>query len=137
MFNTSTSFLKFKSLIKGNKQKMKENKMTESEKRIDSSIQIENDFEYFSNILESFQNQNHFSCEVELEMWKCRAIIELMNTWNGKNKTFIINALILIMALSNNSYPDYDFYQGMDIAKLSVNDREACASIMESELALY
>jgi len=133
MFNTSTNFLKFKSLIKGNKQKMKENKMTESEKRIDSSIQIESDYEYFSEILESYQN--HFSCEVELEMWKCRAIIELMNCWNGKNKTFITNALIFIMALSDNGFPEDIFGQGMDIAKASAKDREAYALLLEHELA--
>jgi len=107
--------------------------MIESEKRIDSSIQIKDDFEYFSDILESYQNC--FSLEVELDIWKCRAIIELMNRWNGKNKTFITNALIFIMALSDKGYPDYIFAQGMDIAKVSAEDREACALLLEHELA--
>ena len=114
---------------------MKEKKMTESKNRIEDSVQLESDFEYFSQIIESYQN--HFSCEDELEMWRCRTIIELMNSWNGKNKTFITNALILIMALSENRYPDYTFYQGLDTAKLSVEDREACAIILGHELTSH
>lgn len=112
---------------------MKENKMTESEKRTDDSFQIGNDFERYTEIFESYQN--HFSSEDECRIWRCRAIIELMNSWTGKNKTFITNALILIMALSDNNSPDHIYNQGRDNAKLSVAEREACAYILAQEIA--
>ena len=53
---------------------------------------------------------------------------------NDKNKKFVQNALILIIALFNDYQPDFILKRGKDINELSNQEREKIDEILRKEL---
>ncbi|MFX1553533.1 MAG: hypothetical protein ACFFBV_06365 [Promethearchaeota archaeon] len=83
------------------------------------------DFEldYYLKILNYFQD-NKISREKK-EIWKNRSIIELMNLLERtQNRTFVTNALILILSLFEDIPPDTYNNRGVNIARISEKDKK-------------
>lgn len=80
------------------------------------------ELEYYSKILDYFQD-NNISREKK-EIWKNRSIIELMNLLERtQNRTFVTNALILILSLFEDVPPDTYNNRGVNIARFSEKDK--------------
>ncbi|MFX1301958.1 MAG: hypothetical protein ACFE9X_01240 [Promethearchaeota archaeon] len=92
------------------------------------------DFEldYYLKILNYFQD-NKISREKK-EIWKNRSIIELMNLLERtQNRTFVTNALILILSLFEDIPPDTYNNRGVNIARISEKDKKFLIKELKEE----
>ena len=111
--------------------------MTELRNGYEKNLEMKEDFEleYYSKILDFFQNQK-ISPE-KLELWKYKFLMKLMDElkFTG-NKMLVKNALIIITSLFENVPPDMLNSRGNDSKQLSNKDREIYNVLLKSELLL-
>ena len=90
------------------------------------------ELDYYSKILDYFQDEK-ISREKK-EIWKNRSIIELMNLLERtQNRTFVTNALILILSLFENIPPDTYNNRGVNIARISEEDKKFLIESLKEE----
>ena len=103
------------------KKKMKINNTTE-------------DFELdcYLKILEFSQNEN--VNREQTEIWKDRSLIELMKLLDKKkNRVLVTNAIILMLSLFEDIPPDTYNNRGVNINRISVEDRKSLIADLKEE----
>jgi len=87
--------------------------------------------DYYNKILDFFQhNQDRES----IELWRDKSLMELMKILKlTRNKQFVKNALILILALYNSNPIDYYNYSGTSVEFIDKKDKANMISILETE----
>ena len=87
----------------------------------------------YEKILNIFNKQKEMGRD-ELNLWKHRTIIKIMDVWNQtKNMTLVRNSLILMISLFGNIPPDIYNNRGININLLSETDREVLVGQLRSE----
>ncbi len=88
------------------------------------------ELELYLKIVDYFQDDN-ISREKK-EIWKNQSIIQLMNLLEGtQNRTFVTNALILLLSISEDNPPDIYSTRGRNVNCIS--DKEKKSFILELE----
>ncbi|MFX1479854.1 MAG: hypothetical protein ACFFCI_17185 [Promethearchaeota archaeon] len=92
------------------------------------------DFEIdcYLKILNYFQSE-HRDRE-KTEIWKNKAFIKLMEFLDQKkNKTFVANAIILILSLFEDIPPDIYNNRGVNVNRISAKDRQLVIADLKEE----
>jgi len=93
---------------------------------------MSNEGEFYDQLFQSFNSLQNDSKKIEL--WKNQQITELMkNIHDKENKSFVQNALIVIMALFDDYLIDSFHLKSKDIKELNDRKKEAVISILEDE----
>jgi len=93
------------------------------------------ELECYQKILDYFQkgkvdNEN-------TEIWKNQSLIEMMELLDQKkNKALVTNAIIMILSLFENIPPDTYNNRGVDISRISIEERESLIAGLEEEFLL-
>jgi hypothetical protein len=87
------------------------------------------------DVLEKVSQINENSDEILLLI--CKKIIELMGLLEeAKNKEFVQNALIVIIALLEEYIPDFPMRKGRNLKYLSKQERETLTNILKQEISV-
>ena len=79
-------------------------------------------------------SQKEKSTREEFEIWKNKSIIELMNYLKrSQNRTFVANALILILSLFEDYPPDIYNNRGTSTNRISEKDKEFLIEDLKEE----
>ncbi len=90
------------------------------------------ELELYLKIVDYFQDDN-ISREKK-EIWKNQSIIQLMKLLEQtKNRTFVTNALILLLSLSEDNPPDIYCNRGRNVNCISDNDKKSLILELENE----
>ena len=90
------------------------------------------ELDYYLKILDYFQDER--ISQEKKEIWKNRSIIELMNFLERtQNRTFVTNALILILSLFEDIPPDTYNNRGVSIARISEKDKRFLIKELKEE----
>ena len=90
------------------------------------------ELDYYLKILDYFQDER-ISREKK-EIWKNQSIIELMNLLERtQNRTFVTNALILILSLFEDIPPDIYSTRGVNINSISETDKKFLIEELKEE----
>lgn len=90
------------------------------------------ELDYYLKILDYFQDER-ISREKK-EIWKNQSIIELMNFLERtQNRTFVTNALILILSLFEDIPPDIYNNRGVNINSISEKDKKFLIEELKEE----
>lgn len=102
-------------------------------KKSDQDSGLVDDLERFLDIMRCFQD--HSSSEEELEMWKYRTLIQLMDELEDhEDKEFVKNALIIITVLFKITPADLYDSVGFELSELTNEKKEECLNILLDEL---
>ena len=86
----------------------------------------------YYKILDYFQKEKRN--REQIEMWKYHSLIELMKLLDRtKNRTFVTNAIILILSLFEDIPPDTFNNRGVNINRISNKDRKSLFSVLKEE----
>jgi len=86
----------------------------------------------YLKIIDFFKNKK--VNKEKTEIWKSQSLIKLMNFLDcSKNKTFVANAIILILSLFENTPPDTYNNRGVDVNRISEKDRRSLISELKNE----
>ncbi|MFX1418243.1 MAG: hypothetical protein ACFE9N_04900 [Promethearchaeota archaeon] len=86
----------------------------------------------YLKIINYFQKEK--SNREEAEIWKNKSIIELMNLLERtRNRTLVTNALILLLSLFENIPPDTFNNRGININRISKNDKKPLIENLKNE----
>ena len=93
------------------------------------------EFDYYSNIIEFFENP-----EVDketIELWKNKSFIELMKVLERKTsrKEFVKNAILLILSLFEEHPPDIYTSRGTNVNSLDNGEKRSYMSVLKTEFA--
>ena len=93
------------------------------------------EFDYYSNIIEFFQNQN--VNKETIEIWKNKSFIELMKVLERKTsrKEFVQNAILLILSLFEEHPPDIYTSRGTNVNSLDNGEKKSYLSLLKTEFA--
>ncbi|MHA1240740.1 MAG: hypothetical protein ACTSQU_08080 [Promethearchaeota archaeon] len=93
------------------------------------------EFDYYSNIIEFFQNQN--ANKETIEIWKNKSFIELMKVLERKTsrKEFVKNAILLILSLFEEHPPDIYTNRGTNVNSLDNGEKNSYLSLLKTEFA--
>jgi hypothetical protein len=84
----------------------------------------------YYKILDYFQKEK--GNREQIEIWKYRSFIELMKLLDRtKNRTFVTNAIILILSLFEDIPPDTYNNRGVNINR--IKDRTSLISVLKEE----
>lgn len=92
------------------------------------------DFEldFYLKIIDYYEDDN-ISREKK-EIWKNQSIIQLMNLLERtKNRTFVTNALILLLSLLEDNPPDIYSNRGCNVNCISDKDKKSLILELENE----
>lgn len=96
---------------------------------------LDKEVDYYSDILE--QVSLILNDEDQAFIWKCHQIIDLMNYFKeSKDKSFIKNALIIILSLFENFYIDLVLSKGIDLDEMSIQEKEILIETLKDEIDL-
>ena len=88
--------------------------------------------EFYLKIVDYFQDDN-ISRE-KREIWKNQSIIQLMNLLERtQNRTFVTNALILLLSLLEDNPPDIYSNRGRNVNCISTKDKKSLILELENE----
>jgi hypothetical protein len=94
---------------------------------------MSNEGEFYDQLFESFNTLQNESNEKEL--WKIHQINELMNNFNEKNNSRIVqNGLIVIMAIFDKNLKDTFYLKSKNIKYLNDKEKNIVSSILRDEL---
>ena len=100
---------------------------------IDKIIDFEDKF--YDWLLDN--HNKFFKDRYGLEIFLCKAIIRVMNFLKEKgNHKFVQNALITIIILFNDIFPDFYNFTGEDVRKLSIEKKEQLIELLRSEIKI-
>ena len=93
------------------------------------------EFDYYSNIIEFFQNPS--VNKEAIEIWKDKSFIELMKVLERKTsrKEFVRNAIILILSLFAEHPPDIYTSRGTNVNSLDNGEKKSYMSVLKTEFA--
>ena len=92
------------------------------------------EMEYYTKIIDFYQNQN-FDKET-VEIWKSKSYIELMQVLKRtNNKNLVKNAIILILSLFEELPLDIYDSSGQSVRELKQEDKKSYISHLRSEFA--
>ncbi|MFX1337549.1 MAG: hypothetical protein ACFFDK_02965 [Promethearchaeota archaeon] len=98
-------------------------------------MEKEYETQFFIDVLEKFSQINENSEKILLLI--CKKIIELMILLDeNKNKDFVQNALIVIIALLEDYIPDFPMRKGRDLKEISKQEQETLNSILKQEISI-
>ncbi|MFX0105330.1 MAG: hypothetical protein ACFE75_07560 [Candidatus Hodarchaeota archaeon] len=90
------------------------------------------ELKYYVKVLDYFQDEG-ISREKK-EIWKNQSIIELMNLLKRtQNRTFVTNALLLILSLFEDNPPDIYNNRGVNINHISENEKKYLIEELKEE----
>ena len=90
------------------------------------------ELELYLKIVDVFQNDT-ISPENK-EIWKNQSIIQLMNLLERtQNRTFVTNALILLLSISEDNPPDIYSNRGRNVNCISDKDKKSLILELENE----
>jgi hypothetical protein len=90
------------------------------------------EFDYYSNIIEFFQNPN--TNKETIEMWKDNSLIELMKVLERTSrKEFVKNAILLILSLFEEHPPDIYTSRGTNVKSLDNGEKSSYLSVLKTE----
>jgi len=90
------------------------------------------EFEYYSSIIEFFQNQN--VNKETIEIWKSKSLIKLMKVLERSNKKeFVKNAIVVILSLFEEHPPDIYTSRGTNVNSLDNGEKGSYISILKTE----
>jgi hypothetical protein len=93
------------------------------------------ELDFYMQIIDFFQNEK--IDREKKEIWKNRSIIELMKFLKrSRNRTFVTNALILILSLFENNPPDIYNNRGVNINRISRKDKNSLIEELKQEFLL-
>ena len=98
---------------------------------------MENDYEtqFYMDVLEKVSQNNENSEETLLLI--CKKIVELMSLLEEtKNKEFVQNALIVMIALLVDYIPDFPMRKGTDLKYISKQERETLNNVLKQEFSV-
>ena len=86
----------------------------------------------YMKILDYFQKDK--ANKENTEIWKDQSFIELMKLLEQKkNRDVVTNAIILMLSLFENLPPDTYNNRGVDISRISIEDRKSLIAGLEEE----
>lgn len=95
-----------------------------------NSDKIELDF--YLKIIDYFQNEK--GDREKTEIWKSKSIIELMKYLKRtRNRTFVMNALILMLSLFEDIPPDIYNNRGVNFNRISEKDKKFLIEDLKEE----
>jgi hypothetical protein len=90
------------------------------------------EFDYYSNIIEFFQNPNVNKETVEI--WKNKSLIELMRVLKRSGqKEFVKNAILVILSLFEENSPDIYTSRGTNVNSIGNGDKKSYISLLKME----
>ena len=90
------------------------------------------ELDWYFTILDYFQKEKDDRDKIEI--WKCQSLIRLMKLFDlTKNKTFIANAIVVILSLFEDIPPDTFNNRGVNINRISVKDRKSLNANLKEE----
>jgi len=91
------------------------------------------EFDYYSDIIEFFQNPN--INKETIEIWKNKSFIELMKVLERKtsSKEFVKNAILLILSLFEELPPDIYTSRGTNVNSLDNGEKSSYISVLKTE----
>ncbi len=100
---------------------------------MNNSIKGENsEFDYYSGIIEFFQNPD--TNKETIEMWKDKSLIELMKVLERTSrKEFVKNAILLILSLFEEHPPDIYTSRGTNVNSLDNGEKRSYLSVLKTE----
>jgi len=100
---------------------------------MNNSIKGENsEFDYYSSIIEFFQNSD--TNKETIEMWKDKSLIELMKVLERTSrKEFVKNAILLILSLFDEHPPDIYTSRGTNVNFLDNGEKSSYLSVLKTE----
>jgi len=93
------------------------------------------EFEYYSSIIEFFQNPS--ANKESIELWKNNSFIELMKVLERKTsrKEFVKNAIVLILSLFDEHPPDIYTSRGTNVKSLNNGEKRSYISLLKTEFS--
>ncbi|MBD3197615.1 MAG: hypothetical protein GF317_21350 [Candidatus Lokiarchaeota archaeon] len=85
----------------------------------------------YNKIIKFYENEN--VDRNEIEVWKSKSYIKLMNKLSEKNKKLTQNAIVLILSLFENIPPDIYNNRGFGAEELSENQKNIIISKLKEE----
>ena len=90
------------------------------------------ELDYYSNIIEFFQNPN--VNKETIELWKDKSFIELMKVLERTSrKEFVKNAILLILSLFEEHPPDIYTSRGTNVNFLDNGEKRSYMSVLKTE----
>ncbi|MFW9867641.1 MAG: FaeA/PapI family transcriptional regulator [Candidatus Thorarchaeota archaeon] len=90
------------------------------------------ELDWYFIILDYFQKEK--DNREKIEIWKCHSLIRLMKLLNQtKNKTFVANAIVVILSLFEDIPPDTFNNRGVNLNRISVKDRKSLNANLKEE----
>ena len=92
------------------------------------------ELDYYSNIIEFFQNPN--TNKETIELWKDKSFIELMKVLERTSrKEFVKNAILVILSLFDEHPPDIYTSRGTNVNSLDHGEKKSYLSLRKTEFA--
>ena len=100
---------------------------------MNTSNKCENsELDYYSDIIEFFQNPN--ANKETIELWKDKSFIELMKVLERTSrKEFVKNAILLILSLFDEHPPDIYTSRGTNVNSLDNGEKMSYMSVLKTE----
>ena len=90
------------------------------------------EMDYYSDIIEFFQNPNVNNETIEI--WKDKSLIELMKVLERTSrKEFVKNAILLILSLFDEHPPDIYTSRGTNVNSLDNGEKKSYMSVLKME----
>ena len=90
------------------------------------------EMDYYSDIIEFFQNPNVNNETIEI--WKDKSLIELMKVLERTSrKEFVKNAILLILSLFDEHPPDIYTSRGTNVNSLDNREKKSYMSVLKRE----
>jgi len=90
------------------------------------------EMDYYSDIIEFFQNPNVNNETIEI--WKDKSLIELMKVLERTSrKEFVKNAILLILSLFDEHPPDIYTSRGTNVNSLDNGEKKSYMSVLKRE----
>ena len=90
------------------------------------------ELDYYSDIIEFFQNPN--ANKETIELWKDKSFIELMKVLERTSrKEFVKNAILLILSLFDEHPPDIYTSRGTNVNYLDNGEKSSYMSVLKTE----
>jgi len=90
------------------------------------------ELDYYSDIIEFFQNPN--VNKETIEIWKDKSLIELMKVLERTSrKEFVKNAILVILSLFDEHPPDIYTSRGTNVNSLDNGEKGSYLSVLKTE----
>jgi len=90
------------------------------------------ELDYYSDIIEFFQNPN--VNKETIEIWKDKSLIELMKVLERTSRTeFVKNAILLILSLFDEHPPDIYTSRGTNVNSLDNGEKRSYIDVLKME----